>query len=180
MEITVELCELDKIESYLVFGEPLKEWRLQPATTGRVFPDYVPKPIREDYGEAVEIRDLSPKSSATLARRALQGMIHDRWGVSKGNLQQEIDAIKDEDDVDALTWKAIEAVRKVGNIGAHMEKDINLIVEVEPEEADKLIWLIETLIEDWYINRHERQQRLEELADLAEQKDQARKGDAPA
>ena len=57
-----------------------------------------------------------------------------------------------------------------------MEEDINVVVEVEPEEAALLIGLIETLIGEWYINRHERQQRLKELRELAEKKDQARKG----
>lgn len=179
MEITVELDEYSRgANGYMHPEKTLRIWRLQPATSGRVFPDYVPKPIRKDYEEAVAIRELSPKASATLARRALQGMIHNRWGVSKRNLQQEIDAIKD--NVDDLTWKAIEAVRKVGNIGAHMEKDINLVVEVEPEEANQLIWLIETLIQDWYINRHEREQRLKDVTELGEQKEQARNGEAPA
>lgn len=44
--------------------------------------------------------------------------------------------------MDADAWKAIEAVRHVGNTGAHMEKDINLIVDVEPEETKLLIGLI--------------------------------------
>ncbi|MCP1830281.1 hypothetical protein ACVIHH_005106 [Bradyrhizobium sp. USDA 4518] len=33
---------------------------------------------------------------------------------------------------------AIDAVRIVGNIGAHMEKDVNLIVDIEPGEAQML------------------------------------------
>ena len=28
-------------------------------------------------------------------------------------------------------------IRKIGNIGAHMECDINLIVDIEPNEAEK-------------------------------------------
>ena len=66
-------------------------------------------------------------------------------------LIDEIEAI--EDKVDPLTWKAIDAVRSVGNIGAHMEKDINVIVDVDPDEAAQLISLIEILIKDWYITR---------------------------
>jgi hypothetical protein len=31
---------------------------------------------------------------------------------------------------------------------------INLIIDVDPEEAQLLIGLIEFLIEDWYITRH--------------------------
>lgn len=36
-----------------------------------------------------------------------------------------------------------------------MEKDINLIVNIEPDEAYKLIKLVEHLIDDWYIKRYE-------------------------
>jgi hypothetical protein len=83
-------------------------------------------------------------------------------------LIDEIIAI--EDKVDPLTWKSIDAVRKVGNIGAHMEKDINLIIDVEPKEAYLLIELIEMLFEEWYIHRHERELKLKAIANLAEQK----------
>ena len=42
---------------------------------------------------------------------------------------------------------AIDAVRKIGNIGAHMERDINLIVDIDPNEAAILIGLIELLFQ---------------------------------
>jgi hypothetical protein len=41
--------------------------------------------------------------------------------------------------------EAIDIVRNIGNIGAHMEADINVIVDVDPDEAQTLIELIETL-----------------------------------
>lgn len=69
--------------------------------------------------------------------------------------------------MDGDTWEAIDAVRHIGNIGAHMEKDINLVVEVEPEEARLLIGLIETLLSDWYVSRHDRQQRMLKLKAVA-------------
>jgi hypothetical protein len=56
-----------------------------------------------------------------------------------------------------------------------MEKDINVIIEVEPEEADQLIWLIEFLIEEWYVNDHDRQERLKGVVAVAEAKKQAKK-----
>jgi hypothetical protein len=101
-------------------------------------------------------------------------MIRDFWGVKKATLYQEIQAL--EDKVDPLTWSAIDAVRKVGNIGAHMEQDINLIVDVDPGEAAQLIDLIEMLIRDWYITRHERQERLQAIVKIAQEKDGNRKG----
>lgn len=88
-------------------------------------------------------------------------------------MKAEINVIQDK--VDADTWAAIEAVRKVGNIGAHMEKDIDLMVEVDPDEARLLIWLIETLVKDWYITREERASRLRDVVDLAERKEVARR-----
>ena len=155
-------------------GQKFNQWRLIPPSQAKVYPEYIPKPIRDDYLEACLIRDLSPKASATLSRRCLQGMIRDFWEVRKDNLKLEIEAI--EEKVDPLIWKAIEAVRKIGNIGAHMEKDINLIVDVDPGEASQLINLIEVLIKDWYITRYERQKMLEGVVEVGKKKDSEKKG----
>jgi uncharacterized protein DUF4145 len=143
-------------------------WQLVPAAHTKILPDYVPAPIVADYKEACLIADLSPKASATLSRRCLQGMIRDFWGINKPKLVQEIDAIKDK--VDDLAWNAIDGLRKMGNIGAHMEKDINVIVDVDPDEAKLLIGLIETLVDDWYVTRHERKSRMEKLVDSVKSK----------
>ncbi len=145
-----------------------QEWQLLPESEAKVLPDYVPKQITEDYYEACRIRDLSPKASATLARRCLQGMIRDFWKISKNRLKDEVDAL--EEKIDPDTWSSIDVVRSVGNIGAHMEKDINIIVDVEPEEAQLLIGLVEQLIDDWYVDRENRHQRSESLRVLAEAK----------
>jgi hypothetical protein len=101
-------------------------------------------------------------------------MIRDFWSIKKARLVDEIDALKDK--VDPSTWAAIDAVRQIGNIGAHMEKDIDLIVEVEPDEAGQLIGLVETLIEDWYIARHDREERMNKLVSVAAGKKAAKNG----
>jgi hypothetical protein len=131
-------------------------------------PSCVPAAITADYTEACLIRDLSPKASATLSRRCLQGMIRDFWKISKARLVDEIKELQSH--IDSTTWDAIDAVRSVGNIGAHMEKDINVIVDVEPEEAQLLIGLIELLIKEWYVARHDREQRVAAISALAQQK----------
>lgn len=157
-------------------GETIQAWTLKPQSLAKPLPDYIPQAIRKDYEEACSIASLSPKASATLARRCLQGMIRDFWGVSgKRNLFEEINAI--EDKIDSSVWKAIDAVRTIGNIGAHMEKDINIIVEVEKDEADLLIQLIELLLEEWYINRHQREQRLASIEEIGIGKQLERKPD---
>jgi hypothetical protein len=173
LSLYVDLYEHNYIPNIWERGNFIRQWRLLPDTNSKVFPDYIPKQLIQDYQEAYSILDLSPKASATLSRRCLQGIIRDFWGVSKARLVDEINGIKDK--VDPLTWASIDAVRKVGNIGAHMEKDINLIIDVEPKEALLLIELIELLFEEWYIHRHEREQKLNEIVGIAKKKEDDKK-----
>jgi hypothetical protein len=153
-------------------GAAINKWQLLPESKAKVLPEYIPLPIREDYYEACRIRDLSPKASATLSRRCLQGMIRDFWNIRKDRLKDEVDALKDK--IDPIIWEGIDAVRSVGNIGAHMEKDINIIVDVDPDEAQLLIGLIENLVEDWYVARKAKQEHLSKLKALAKEKNEVR------
>ncbi len=144
-------AEIHSSTSYHEDGEQLFFWNLLPESEAKPYPDYIPEQLRNDYAEACLIKRKSPKASATLSRRCLQGMIRDFWGITRSRLVDEIDELQSR--VDATCWDAIDSVRQVGNIGAHMEKDVNLIIDVDSEEAGLLIWLIETLFEEWYITR---------------------------
>ena len=143
-----------------------------PRSPAKQFPPYVPRAIREDYEEACAIASLSPKAAATLCRRALQGMVRDFWEVSGSNLAQEINSIKDK--VNADQWRVIDAVRRLGNIGAHMEKDVNLIIDIDEQEVAKLIMLIEHLIKAWYIERENMNQLFDDITSIDEEKQKAR------
>lgn len=147
-------------------------WQLRPQSSAKPIPEYVPAPIRQDYEEACMIVSLSPKASATLARRCLQGMIRDFWGISKPRLVEEVQELKGK--IAAKTWQAIDAVRSIGNIGAHMERDINVIVDVDPGEAELLIKLIESLIEDWYVHRNDRDLDMTAIITAAQAKKDAK------
>ena len=132
------------------------------------------------------IKDLSPKSSATLSRRCLQDIIRDFCGISRNRLKEEINELRNLTDQDraprgvaAETVEAIDHVRKIGNIGAHMEKDINVIVDVDPKEAQLLIELIEMLFAEWYVARKTREARLASISELAAAKDVQRKRRKP-
>lgn len=154
-------------------GALVRHWNLIPPSRAKVLPDYIPKVIVDDYVEACLIVEPSAKASATLSRRCLQGMIRDFFGVKMNRLVDEIEAIKDK--VDPATWEAIDAIRSIGNIGAHMEKDINVILDVDPGEAEELIKLIELLIEDWYVNKHKREEQLKAVLKIKAEKDEAKK-----
>ncbi|MDH5670894.1 MAG: DUF4145 domain-containing protein [Myxococcales bacterium] len=140
---------------------PLRSWDLVPGPKGRQLPNYVPDAVSAEYAQACQILDISPSAAALLARRCLQGMVRDFWGVKKTFLADELDGI--EDKVDRETWEAIEAVRRRGSIAKHFEKGTNVLIEVDRGEPEALLRLIEYLVEDWYVARRRRQQRLAEI-----------------
>lgn len=162
-------CE--RITSYADYtgkNMPSKTIPIYPISTAKQFPDYVPAPIRTDYEEACAIVSLSPKASATLSRRCLQCMIRDFWKITgKRRLVDEIDAL--EDKVPATQWKVLNNLRRIGNIGAHPDADVNQIIDIEPDDAQKLIKVIELLIHQWYIERHEQELLYSDILALDEE-----------
>lgn len=159
----------------------IKEFNLLPLSHAKPQPEYIPKAIRDDYLEACLILDASPKASAAMSRRCLQGIVRDYWDIPKdkrGNLGAELSYIKG--NVTEDTWDAIQTIRSVGDIGAHMEKDVNKIIDVDSGEAGLLIELIETLLDDWYVERHKRRDRNNRLKMLGEEKLNEKKAAAKA
>jgi hypothetical protein len=154
--------------------KPLLSWNLKPQSSAIPQPEYIPEQIRNDYYEACSILPLSPKASATLSRRCLQGMIRDFWRITKNSLFDEIDELKNQSKINTSTLDSIDAIRQIGNIGAHMEKDVNLIVDIEEDEAGLLIKLIEDLFQDWYVNKHEQEERNQKIKQLAQEKKAAK------
>jgi hypothetical protein len=184
--IAVSMIELGgSWENKTIFipSEPTVLWtkRLAPESYAKALPDYIPKPLRDDYAEACAIRDLSPKASATISRRCLQGMIRDFCGIAKSRLVDEITMLSEAVSngsaprgVSGDSIDAIDALRGIGNIGAHMEKDINAIVEVDANEAQLMIELLETLFDDWYVARSKREQRFKSILAAAQEKKDAK------
>ena len=158
-------------------GNMLYTWDLLPESTAKPQPEYIPKAIVDSYTQACRIKSLSPMASATLARRCLQGMVRDFCVIEGRTLWHELQALQDAVDADTAPGNvtpesvlAIDHVRQIGNIGAHMEKDIDLIVDIDPGEADTLIELIELLFKEWYVARRDRADTLERLKKTAEDK----------
>ena len=181
-EITLSIDFVDNLRNqggvhYDRNGEVSLSYPLRPSSAAKPQHDCVPKRLVADYDEACAIAALSPKASATLARLCLQGMIRDFCDIDKATLHAEITELAKQVEagtaprqVSDESIAAIDAVRKLGNIGAHFEKDINVIVDVDPDEALTLISLLELLFEEWYVARFERQQRLEAVKGIAASK----------
>lgn len=148
-------------------------------TTAAPLSNYAPASAVEDYNEAYLISGLSPKASATLARRALQGMVRDFFQVrGLRTLHAELEAIKDR--CDPALYDAMMAVKSIGNIGAHPDRDINLIIEVEPDEPQALLDLIHLLDAEWYVARAARNERIAKVQALGSSKQATPTGSVPS
>ncbi len=169
-KITIKRYNVDNPNKNYSYDEDLIE-NVRPKFTGIRFPEYVPLAIRQDYEEANTILKLSPKASATLSRRCMQGMIRNHFGVTdERTLKGEIDAIKESPLMSKEVLDALNALRDIGNIGAHMENDINLIIDVDEGEAERLIKFIEYLINTWYIQEHDHAQLLKDITEIGNEK----------
>lgn len=95
--------------------------------------------------------------------------------VKKNTLNEEITELKGEISNDERN--ALDALHKIGNIGSHVE-NVNLIINIKPDEADQLIVFIEYLFKQQYVKRHGGQGNLASVQALAgiktEQKKQIR------
>ena len=57
-------------------------------------------------------------------------------------------------------------MRRAGNIARHFEKGVNVFSETDAEEPQLLLGLIDYLVENWYVARRRRQQRLATIKNL--------------
>ena len=149
---------------------PIKHWQIEPRGNFKDFTMYkVPEHILRDYEEACLIKSISPNASATMSRRCLQSMVRDYWGIKERSLFEEIEKLKKIDNpekgkVRPIVLNAIDNIRKIGNIGSHFKENENeMLSDVTEYEAGKMIWLIEHLIDNWYVQRYENKKHLEEL-----------------
>lgn len=117
-----------------------------------VAPD-VPDPYKKDFEEAVAVLPISPKASAALSRRNLQAVIHDKAGIKRKDLNQEIQALIDSGVLPSYLSESLHAVRNIGNFAAHPIKSTSTgeIVDVEPGEAEWNLDVLESLFDFYFV-----------------------------
>lgn len=131
---------LDQIASERVVYPPVNE---------RVIPSEVPEGYRNDFLEAQEALQYSPKASAALSRRLLQRTLHEQLKIKRRDLSQEIEEFITNTGAPSYLTAAVDAVRHIGNFAAHPLKSTSTgeIVGVEEGEAEWLIQVIESLFD---------------------------------
>lgn len=113
-------------------------------------PAEVPKEIAEDFNEACLVEPLSKKAAAALARRCLQTMLREQ-GIKPSDLVIEIEeAMKT---LPSHLGESIDAIRHIGNFGAHPNKSkiTGEVVDVEPGEAEWTLDVLEELFDFYYV-----------------------------
>ncbi len=122
---------------------------IHPPTAMRSLPLEIRDKYGEDFNEACLILADSPKASAALSRRCLQNFLREELKVKKSDLSSEIQEILDKKILPSHLADSIDAIRNIGNFGAHpiKSKSTGEIVAVEPGEAEWDLDVLEMLFD---------------------------------
>jgi hypothetical protein len=119
----------------------------------------IPAPIRADLFEARRCATVQAnKAVATLCRRALQGAVIDQGATPKKKLHAQIDEVVAANKVHASLKEWADAIRFVGNSGAHPGEDG--LEEVTDDEAEDILAFTEEFLQLTYVARERVRQRL--------------------
>jgi len=134
------------------------------APTRQRAPQEVPPDLAEDFNEACLVLNDSPKASAALSRRCLQGVLRDK-GFNQKDLSKAIDAVLASKQLPSGVVDNLDAIRNIGNFAAHPTKDSNsgLITTVEPEEAEWNLDVLDELFDFYYVQPEKAKQKRADL-----------------
>jgi len=153
--LTHSFRELDK--------PPLQNKRtILPIGRGRrPLPPGLPAEVAQEYREACEVLEPSPRASAAMSRRCLQSLLSAAGGATAGDLNKAIDQVIDRSELPTIHSRELDAVREIGNFAAHPMKSeaSGVILDVEPGEAEWNLTVLEHLFDFYYIELPERAAR---------------------
>lgn len=123
-------------------------------------PKEVPQLIADDFNESCLVFSDSPKASAALSRRCLQGVLRDK-GFKHHDLVKAIQAAIDSKQLPTSVSENLDAVRNIGNFAAHPLKDTvaGSLEAVEPHEAEWNLDVLEELFDFFYVQPERSKQK---------------------
>jgi hypothetical protein len=126
---------------------------IYPTVGSADIPEPIPEPYDKYFREAIAIQSVSPNGSAMLSRRILELVLTNEYGIDDYSLSDKIEKFVEKDEIPSLLRKTVDAVREVGNIGAHEQRDDETgeIVDVAPEEADFLVEVVGDLLDHTFV-----------------------------
>ncbi|MDD9808530.1 MAG: DUF4145 domain-containing protein [Thaumarchaeota archaeon] len=143
-----------------------------PRASTRIKFDGIPPRLAEDYEQARAVLDISPAASAALARRCLQGLLHEHFSIKEARLHEAIKKAADLKTLPPHLADGLGRIREIGNLAAHPTHSdrMGVIVDVRREEAEWTLEILESLFKHCYVEPGEykrRTQRLREKLDGA-------------
>lgn len=111
----------------------------------KMFSTEVPEEIRKTYNESLKVKNISPDAFSVLIRKALEYLCHDQ-GVRGYNLKKMVDKLTRQGLIPGNLSKMTDAIRIVGNLGAHAAK-----VRIGKKEAEIIHDFFIALVEYIYI-----------------------------
>ena len=115
LEGKIGLCA--KCEKYHVW---IKQDMVYPASSSAPKPtDDMPDEVRDDFNEARQIVDDSPKAAAALLRLAMEKLVQDLTENEDQSLYAGIGELVEEELIDERIQKALDSVRVTGNDYVH-------------------------------------------------------------
>lgn len=134
---------------------------LLPTSTAKEPSDLIPAPIRADLFEARKCMTVGAfKAAAAMCRRALQGACVQQGATAGKPLYQQIEEVINAAKVHASLKEWADAIRLVGNAGAHPGDDG--LETVTREEADDLLSFTEQFLDLTYVVAEQVRRRLAE------------------
>lgn len=139
---------------FMSVGTIKKSYLIRPKAIARnpLAPE-VPNMFAEEYNEACLVLSDSPKASSALSRRCLQLLLREKASVKHGDLANEIQQVIDSNQLPSHLSESIDAIRNIGNFGAHPLKSRSTgeIVPVEPGEAEWNLEVLEMLFDFYFV-----------------------------
>lgn len=122
-----------------------------------LLPPEVSSDFAEEYREARNTLDLSPKASAALSRRALQRLIREKEGIKARTLFMEIEQLLELNKLPTYLAQDLDSIRNIGNFAAHATEDqvTGEIIPVDSGEAEWTLSVLEALLRFYFVDLEE-------------------------
>ncbi|WP_160165652.1 DUF4145 domain-containing protein [Natrialba magadii] len=104
----------------------------------------MPEDVKQDFNEARQIVDDSPKAAAALLRLAMEKLTQDLTGKEGQSLYQNIGDLVDDGQIDERVQQALDSVRVTGNDYVHAGEIYN---PDDREVALRLFELVNIIVE---------------------------------
>lgn len=124
-------------------------------------PPEVPEPFRTDYMEAAATLPVSAQAGAAFSRRCLQTVLRDKAGTARRDLSRQIDEVLDSHTLPSDLAQDLDAIRAVGNFGAHEQKSTatGMVLPVEPGESEWTLAVLEGVLDFHFVRPAKSQAR---------------------